>query len=244
MRVVGCWTPAKRMTTPLPIEMLIEMSFLLRPSPWGSSEERTYHILFVFQATIPEREFFSDNGPILRPYCVGARGFRLLPLAEFDLLFDLAFEQVAFERAEKFDEEFAVDVVVFMQHAARRHAVDLESEFLAVEVDCRNGDDLRTFDLEIDSGEAQTAFLADDLAFDLNDLGVDADDAVFGLFARADVHHEEFFRERDLRPGQADALGLVHRFEHVADEFGQPAINIVDLFAFLLQHRVAVFDDW
>src|SRR5215475_9340690 len=244
MRVVGCWTPARRMTTPLPIEILIEMSFLLRPVPGGVQKKENITFCPYSKPQSPNANFFRIMGLFSGLIASWRAGRGLLPFAEFDLLFDLAFKKVAFERAEKFDKEFAVDVVGFMKYAARGEAADLESEFLAVDVDCRDGDDLRPFDLEIDSGEAQAAFLADDLAFGLDDLRVDADDAVFGIFAGADVHHEEFLRERDLRPGQTDALGLVHRFEHVLDEFGQLAVNVGDLFAFCLQHRVAVFDDW
>jgi len=50
--------------------MLIEISFLSRLhlsrlQRWGKFEERKYHILLVFQATISGRRFFSDNGPVL-----------------------------------------------------------------------------------------------------------------------------------------------------------------------------------
>ena len=40
------------------------------------------------------------------------------PLAEFDAFFDAAFDEVAFERADVIEEEFAIQMVCFVQDTA------------------------------------------------------------------------------------------------------------------------------
>src|SRR3954453_23349319 len=87
--------------------------------------------------------------PARRPFVARARG---LPVAGLDPLADLALEEVAFERAEIVDERDALQMVVFVQDAARRqvHRVDLEP--LAVDVLCARDDALWPLDLEVNAG--------------------------------------------------------------------------------------------
>src|SRR5215510_186556 len=113
MRVVGCWTPAKRMTTPLPIEILMEMSFLLLPVPGGfhtvQGAVATWRLWIEYlrtrrvataPCTVPKKISHSVRIPshiartqIFFGYWVYSQTIlrpgglpRLLPLAEFDLL--------------------------------------------------------------------------------------------------------------------------------------------------------------
>ena len=53
------------------------------------------------------------------------------------------------------------------------------------------------------------------------------------------VEHEQPERDPDLRPGQADAGGVVHRLEHVLGQPPKRVVEVLDGLRGRLQHRVA-----
>jgi hypothetical protein len=51
-------------------------------------------------------------------------------------------------------------------------------------------------------------------------------------------------RFSDLLGGEADAFGVIHRFEHVGDQLFDFGSDFFDASAFLAQDRVTVLNDW
>ena len=49
-----------------------------------------------------------------------------------------------------------------------------------------------------------------------------------GLLLEAQVDHGEALRNANLRSGEADALGCIHRLEHIVDQFAQFVIELGD----------------
>jgi 16S rRNA (guanine1207-N2)-methyltransferase len=97
---------------------------------------------------------------------------------------------------------------------------------------------LRPDQLEGHARDRQAPLVVRPLAPRLRDHGVDHD-----LRALADVVHEQALLHADLRGGQAEAGGLVHRGEHVLGQLHELGVDIGDLGGALAQHRVADLPD-
>ena len=82
---------------------------------------------------------------------------------------------------------------------------------------------LRPSDDAVFAGQTQTA-LQPGLRFlaDLDDLGVHKLDI---LVARVDDDHAA--QDADLRPGQTDAVGIVHGLDHILDQDGQLLVKFL-----------------
>ena len=64
------------------------------------------------------------------------------------------------------------------------------------------------------------------------------------MFARGDVDDGEHDRLADLLRSEADALGGVHRLDHVGGEMTQVGRDMLDAFAFLAQDRETIDEAW
>src|ERR1035438_1332350 len=106
-----------------------------------------------------------------------------------------------------------------------------------------DGDALGAAHLLAETGNAEAAFFAHLLAFDLDDGGVDEDELILRALAVRDIDDGDLPGKADLRRGQADALGRVHRLEHVRQELIEVRrIELGHGFRFELEHRIAEFD--
>jgi hypothetical protein len=141
-------------------------------------------------------------------------------------LFKLLLGQGFFERTQVLDEQPAVDVVDLMaehpgQRPRRRYLLIPALEVEPADLDLR-----RPADLLFDARNGEASLLGVDLAFLLDDLGVDQDVQLFGALADLKVHGDHPPADADLRCGQADPRGGVHGQHHV---MGQCADLVVDL---------------
>ena len=64
-------------------------------------------------------------------------------------------------------------------------------------------------------------------AFGMNDLRIDQDDLGFGIFLEGTSITAMRLADADLRRRQADAMGGVHRLEHVVDQLPQFVVETV-----------------
>src|SRR5215212_8271983 len=66
----------------------------------------------------------------------------LFPFALFDQLANLAFDQVALEKAQMVEKEFAVEVIHFVTESAGQKVLPFDFDILAIEIDAFQHDDL------------------------------------------------------------------------------------------------------
>ena len=133
----------------------------------------------------------------------------------------------------------AVEMVDLVQEAAGKDLVALVLVPVAVAVLRADNDMLRPGDDAVFAGQAQTALQPGlCLLADLDDFGVHELDI---LVARVDDDHAA--QDSDLRPGQTDAVGIVHGLDHILDQDGQLLVKFCDRAADLGQDRVADGND-
>src|SRR6185369_5937255 len=149
----------------------------------------------------------------------------LFPLAGFHQLADLALDEIALEAADVADVKLAVEVIGFVQEGAREQVLTGHLEPFAIDVLCLDGDFFRTRDVFAELRKTQTAFGRGLTTFSLDDLRIGENDFGLGIFLEGDVYDGEMQGDADLRCGQADAMGFVHRFEHIVDELFELAIK-------------------
>src|ERR1051326_7611833 len=165
------------------------------------------------------------------------------PLAGALQLLDFALHQVAFEGADVADVELAIEVIGLVQEGARQQVLAGFFKLFSLGVLGAYGDAFAPAHLFAEAGYAEAAFLAILFALHVDDGGIDENEFLFRALAVGTVDDGDLAAEADLRGGQADTLGGVHRLEHVFEElveFG--IIELLDLVGFALQHRVAEFD--
>ncbi len=144
-----------------------------------------------------------------------------VPLSGFLKLLDFAADDVPFQRAEVIDEENAVQVIDFVLEGAGQKLLTGKLDALAVlilrfhDLPCGAGNGLA------ETGDAEATFFAGLLSFAEDDFRIDDDDLVGLVFAQADVDDRDLLAEPDLRSGQPDAFGGIHRLEHIGDRLVQ-----------------------
>src|SRR6476646_4261420 len=139
----------------------------------------------------------------------------LLPVVGARLLAQLALHEVSLQRSQAVDEQKAVDVVDLVAERAREELGALVGPLLPVRVEPLHDDARRAHGGAAEAGHGQAAFVVPLLALAEHELGVDQLDELAGLLADGEVHDDDAQRHRDLRCGQADAGGRVHRLHHV-----------------------------
>ena len=95
----------------------------------------------------------------------------------------------------------------------------------------------------IKSRKRETALIADLLAFNSDDLGVNEYERIRLSFL-CYIHHEEPLRQANLRRRKADAAGIAHRLEHIRDgpfEFGTKRV-VADRFTYRQQNRLGIMN--
>ena len=167
----------------------------------------------------------------------------VLPVSRFHQLPDFAFHQVAFQCADVADVELAVQVVGLVQKGAGQQLLARLFEYLSVNVLGANRDFVGTSHVLAEVGNAQASFTLGVAAFGMNDLGIDEDQLRLGVLLERDIDNRNAAPNADLRRGQPDAMGLVHRLEHIFDELLQFLVEDRHLFRRLLENSVAVLYD-
>src|SRR6185437_14323228 len=114
---------------------------------------------------------------------------------------------------------------------------------LAVDVLRADGDDFGPRYILAEIWNAQAAFALFLFAFRVDDLGIGQYQFGVGVFLEGDVDDGEALRDADLRRSKANALSLVHGFEHVVDELLQFVAELGDICGFGFQNRVSKFND-
>lgn len=142
------------------------------------------------------------------------------------------------------DEELSVQVVDFMLHCARQKVFTGNFKPLARRVLGPDLADFGALDVFAEAGDREAAFLADLLAFHMDDARIDENDFLRLAFPARAIDDGEALPDSDLRRGQADAFRGVHGFEHVGDELVEfHSVEIGDVLGFLFEDRVRVLDD-
>ena len=77
----------------------------------------------------------------------------------------------------------------------------------------------------------------------MDDFGIDEDELGVGIFFESDIDDGDAATNADLRGGQADTVGGVHRLKHVFDELLQLLVEDGYGFGRLFENRVAEFYD-
>src|SRR5271156_4178736 len=106
-------------------------------------------------------------------------GTRVLPLAGFLQLTDLALDHVALQHAQVSDEEDAVEVIDFVAKCARKQAFAAHFEFFSRSVMRAYGHILRPRNVCAKPRHGEASFLFALFAFGVNDFRIRADE--FGL---------------------------------------------------------------
>src|SRR5207249_11352038 len=63
------------------------------------------------------------------------------------------------------------------------------------------------------------------------------------IFDLRNVEHGQLKRHAHLLGGEADAIGGMHRFQHVGHQRANPLVHLLDPFSLRAQNRVSVFYD-
>src|SRR4029077_19068872 len=145
----------------------------------------------------------------------------LAPFSRFDELADLAPDQVALECGDMGDIEPAKQMIGFVLKSSGEQIFTGLLECLALDGSRANSDALAAGDVLSKAWNAQAAFLALLLAFHMDNFGIDQHDLLSGIFSHRAVDYSDAAGKADLRRGQPDALGCIHRLEHFLDEVVQ-----------------------
>lgn len=139
---------------------------------------------------------------------------------------------------EMIQQEHTVEVIELVLDEAAEQLVGFEAHLVAVEIETGDLDLLRTTDLEVPARHRQTSLVEPPFAVGTGDPGVDQHSAI-GLAIGADVIDEETLLHTDLRGGETEAGGGIHRGEHVVDQLVELAVDLGDLVRLLAKNRVA-----
>src|SRR5262249_6625391 len=140
---------------------------------------------------------------------------------------------LALVRIEAVEQQHAVEVVDLVLEEAREHLVGFDLHFVAAQTDPPQRDHLGPDDLEVHPRHGQPPLFGGPLSGGGDDLRVD--DRVRTL---TDVVGEDAPLHADLRRGQTDADGLVHRLEHRLRQRGEAPVDVLDLAGALLQYGI------
>src|ERR1044072_2025877 len=168
----------------------------------------------------------------------GAPTYLSSPLAGLLQFFDLAFDDFALERRHAIQENDAVAVVRFVQHAARGQLSSVQLKLFSIDVMRAHDCPQLALDAEKYSGKGKTTLIAILLAFLSYHFRIDHDDALRGVFAARTIHHEEALGYADLHGRQAHAGRRIHGFKHIVDELFQIVIEFGYRIGGIVEHRI------
>src|SRR5262245_39866476 len=140
---------------------------------------------------------------------------------------------LALVRLEAVEQQHAVEVVDLVLEQPGEDLVGFDLELVPVQPDAAQRDHLGPDDLEVHARHRQAPLVVGPLPGGGDDLGVDDRVRAF-----AHVVGEDPPLHADLRSGQADAHGLVHRLVHGLGQRGEAAVDVLDLAGALLQHGI------
>jgi hypothetical protein len=168
---------------------------------------------------------------------------QFLPFSGFHHFADFAFHQIALEGADVADVELAVQVIGFVQKGAGQQLFSRFFVDLAVNILGADSDFVGTSDVLAEIGDAEASFTLSVTPFSVNDFRINENEFGVGLLLEGDVDDGDASGDADLRGGQADSVGGVHRLEHICDEFLQLFVENGHRFGGLLESRIAEFYD-
>jgi hypothetical protein len=126
-------------------------------------------------------------------------------------------------------------VVDLVLQAAPQQPLALDAHRPAVGVKAFDDDARRALDGRAEAGDAQASLLlALGIAARLDDARVDERERRDAVLV--DIDDDEPLRDADLRRGEADALRVVHRLEHVGNQQPQFLADLGDLLGLAPQH--------
>src|SRR6185503_8825010 len=138
------------------------------------------------------------------------------------------------EHAHVIDEQFAVKVVDLVLQAAAEQLTRLDLELLSLEIERAHAHARRPLDVAVHVGNRQAAFFGFcRFRIALENFRIDDDE-----WTVVDVHDRDAFRAADLRCGETDALGQIHRVEHVLHEGAKLIGDLADRLRLLAQHGI------
>src|SRR5271165_4658032 len=101
-----------------------------------------------------------------------------------------------------------------------------------------------TLDLFPETGNAQATFFADLRAFFTDDLRIDENELPGLVLSLRSIDNCQTSAKTNLRGGEAESLGCVHRVPHVGDQSEQlRRIELRNWFGDLFEDGVAIFDN-
>src|SRR6185437_4182556 len=151
---------------------------------------------------------------------------RLLPLRE---------RGAALHETQVIDEQPAVQMVDLVLQTPREQVVGVHLERFPVAILRPDDHAHRALDVSVNVGNRQAAFFAFLLAFGVDDLGIDHDERIL-----VDVDHGQAFGASHLRRRETDALGGVHRLEHVVDQALELRCDLLHRHRLLSQDRLSL----
>src|SRR5215469_15627931 len=116
-------------------------------------------------------------------------------------------------------------------------------EPVAVQVLSADSDFTWARDRLAEFGNAEAALILALPPLAVDDLRIHQHQLSFGIFFEGDINYCQALRDADLGRCQADAVGGIHGFEHVRDEFFQISVKHFDGSRRCLEHRIAIFND-
>lgn len=161
----------------------------------------------------------------------------------------LTAQQIAAQWCQSVGEDLAFQVVVLVLDHTCGIAIEGFVVLLEILVEVAHTNCHGARNVLVQSGQTQTTLVEEILLLRaLVDLGVDKRLAEtlqtrIVLSPRRAIHHKEFQRLADLRRCQSNTLSLVHRREHILDQFLQLGIVRRHIFALLAQHLSAIYYD-
>jgi hypothetical protein len=95
-----------------------------------------------------------------------------------------------------------------------------------------------------ESRQAETTFLLALGSFNEKDIRVYEHDLCVFILPDRGVDDGDALTEPDLRRGQSDSFGRIHRLEHVGDQLAERGrAELIDYVGGFLQHRAAILND-
>ncbi len=110
-------------------------------------------------------------------------------------------------------------MVGLVKHASGRKVVHVQFEFLPRNIASPDDHPSVAFDLLIQSRKRKASLVADLLALNMNYLRVDECMLLRWAVLARNVHHEDPFRDPNLRSRKPDSACLIHQGKHPIDQY-------------------------
>src|SRR5260370_1426779 len=150
------------------------------------------------------------------------------PLAGLLQFLDSALDDLALERRHLIQKNDPVTVIRFVQHAAGSQFRTVQLKLLAVDIMCAHDCPQVALNVEENSRERKTAFVAVLFAFHADHFRIDHYDSLRRILATRAVHHEQTLGRAHLHSGQSHAGRGIHRLKHTVDKLFQLVVKFGD----------------